>query len=408
MSSQALYKLEVNKAARITRHRRLFKRYSLLSLAFRKAGRFFDFFGKSTIGTIISLKHARRIASLIHFEQRENIAEVSLVNPRSIQQRIALLSITLFAVTGFMSTGLDTTFAEGDESATGGAALTYIMDQEGYFSKANPQTFDGQRIVKDKITHAVESGENISLIASHYGLKTETLLWENGLSLTSTIRIGQKLVVPPVDGISHSIRNGETLEKIAAQYKIDKSKIIAFNNINSGVVQKGQVIFLPEAKPIPEVDAPRAAVRDTPARTGSVGRLANLSTTDAKPAVGKFLIFPTIGKPTQGFKRGHYALDIGNISKPPIWAASAGTVIKANSGNWGGGYGNHVIVDHGNGVQTLYAHMDYLTVKVGQKVSQGEVIGRMGNTGRVRGVTGIHLHFEVIDHGIKRLPSLYY
>lgn len=369
---------------------------------------------ESAISTFTPIKlRTKKLASLIHFEQRENVATVaaSLVTPRSIQQRIALLSIALFAVTGVMSTGLDTTFAETDAS-TGGATLTYIVDQEGYFAKASPQTFDGERIVKDKITHTVEAGENISLIAKKYGLKTDTLIWENGLSLTSMIRIGQKLVVPPVDGISHTVRNGETVEKIATKYKINKSKIVAFNNINTGIVQKGQVIFLPEAKPIPEVDAPagitRAAVRDTPARTGSAARLANLTSSDSKPVAGKFLIFPTIGKMTQGFRRGHYAFDIANVSKPPIWAAAGGTVIKANSGNWGGGYGNHVIIDHGNGVQTLYAHMDYLTAKNGQKVSQGEVIGRMGNTGRVRGITGIHLHFEVIDKGVKRVPSLYY
>jgi murein DD-endopeptidase MepM/ murein hydrolase activator NlpD len=79
--------------------------------------------------------------------------------------------------------------------------------------------------------------------------------------------------------------------------------------------------------------------------------------------------------------------------------------VKASSGTYAGGYGNHVIIDHGNGYKTLYAHMDYLTVSQGQYVSQGEAIGRMGATGRVYGRTGIHLHFEVHQNGVKLNPG---
>jgi murein DD-endopeptidase MepM/ murein hydrolase activator NlpD len=129
--------------------------------------------------------------------------------------------------------------------------------------------------------------------------------------------------------------------------------------------------------------------------------------TDA-PTVGKVFIRPTRGIITQGYKRGHYALDIADASKPPVWAAGSGTVIKASSGTWGGGYGNHVIIDHGNGMQTLYAHLDYLDVSNGDYVSQGAVIGRMGRTGRVYGRTGIHLHFEVRKNGVKQNPAAYY
>jgi murein DD-endopeptidase MepM/ murein hydrolase activator NlpD len=85
-----------------------------------------------------------------------------------------------------------------------------------------------------------------------------------------------------------------------------------------------------------------------------------------------------------------------------------GTVIKASSGTYGGGYGNHVIIDNGNGIKTLYAHMEYLSVSVGDHVTQGQVIGKMGRTGNVRGRTGIHLHFEVIQNGVKKSPGNYF
>ena len=99
---------------------------------------------------------------------------------------------------------------------------------------------------------------------------------------------------------------------------------------------------------------------------------------------------------------------------PAVWAAASGVVVKANTGcgsrtpKCGGGYGNHVIIDHGDGVKTLYGHLDSLNVKVGDNIKQGEVIGIMGNTGRVYGATGIHLHWEVIINGVKKNPIGYY
>ena len=120
----------------------------------------------------------------------------------------------------------------------------------------------------------------------------------------------------------------------------------------------------------------------------------------------KKLVWPTQGKISQGFRRGHYAIDISNRNRPPIFTADSGKVIKASFG-WNGGYGNHIIVDHGNGMQTLYAHMQTLAVKVGDEVARGQIIGKMGNTGRVYGATGIHLHFEVRIGGVKKSPLAY-
>lgn len=289
---------------------------------------------------------------------------------------------------------------------------TLIADQNGYFTKANPQTVQTQRSSKDIAQYTVDSGDNLSSIAKRFSIKSETLMWENGLTMASVLKIGQKLNIPPSDGISHRVASGQSVEKIAALYKVDAQKIVAMNNLQSGTITQGQVIFVPDAKPLPSSQPvspartiARSSGRDAPAR--NVDR-TSLSDSSATPTAGKFMIFPTIGALTQGFRSGHYAYDIGNRSKPPIWAAAGGTVVKSTMGSWGGGYGNHVIIDHGNGIKTLYAHMDYTTVKVGDYVSQGEVVGRMGNTGRVRGATGIHLHFEVIDRGVKKAPNKFY
>jgi len=103
-------------------------------------------------------------------------------------------------------------------------------------------------------------------------------------------------------------------------------------------------------------------------------------------------MWPTSGRITQRFYWYHQAIDIASRDGPNILAAQSGTVVTAG---WnGGGYGNYVIIDHGNGYQTLYAHMlnNSIAVTLGQKVNQGQKIGVMGSTGRS---TGPHLHFEI-------------
>ena len=286
-----------------------------------------------------------------------------------------------------------------------------IADDSGFLVPVNPQTDQADRSeMSDKIKHTVQSGETLSVIAANYGLKTSTLMWENGIGKNSVLKVGQELVIPPVDGVSHTVKSGQTISKIAALYDVKEDDIIKQNGLEGKTIAAGDSIFVPGGAQI----APPAPVFTTPqyrndpvTRATTTSRVA-LESTSAAPAAGKSIIYPTRGVITQGYHSYHRAVDIADRSKPPIWAAAAGTVVKASSGTWGGGYGNHVIIDHGNGMQTLYAHMDYLTVSVGQHVNQGEVIGRMGNTGRVYGVTGIHLHFEVRVNGVKQVPSYYW
>ncbi len=305
---------------------------------------------------------------------------------------------------------------EGVEQYYGDGLM--VAAEDGYIPKINPQTeFSDRSAMNGRIIHEVSSGETISTIAEEYGLKTNTVLWENGLDAGSTLKIGQKLVIPPVNGVTHVVEKGQDIKKIASVYGIEAEAILKQNQMDAGATLKqGEALFIPGAKPLP--------ARDTATRVASAGRLvygkANVgssklvagsdigSSSGATPASGKTMIYPTRGKLTQGYHPGHYAYDISDTSKPPIWAAMDGTVIKASSGTYGGGYGNHIIIDHGNGLKTLYAHMEYLSVSVGDVVKQGQVIGKQGRTGNVRGRTGIHLHFEVIQNGVKKSPGNYF
>lgn len=285
-----------------------------------------------------------------------------------------------------------------------------VSDESGYLVKVNPQTEDSNRVgLTDYAVHTVESGESLSVIAARYGVNVNTIIWENKLSNANSIRVGQKLLVPPVDGISYTVASGDSLEKIASKYEISVDAIIAQNGLASEVVTSGQSVFLPGAVPAaPPVNiAVDYRVTDA-SRDDRAVVYTNASASTSTPTGGKVFIFPTMGKITQGYHGGHYALDIADSSMPPIWAAGGGTVSKVSTGTWGGGYGNHVIIDHGNGLQTLYAHMDSVSVYSGQWVNQGDVLGVMGNTGRVYGITGIHLHWEVIQDGVKQYPGNYY
>lgn len=116
--------------------------------------------------------------------------------------------------------------------------------------------------------------------------------------------------------------------------------------------------------------------------------------------------------PTPGFTylssywgdgRNHGAIDIAgsNIYGSKVVAADSGTVVLAESGGWGGGYGTYLMIDHGNGYATLYAHLSGLAVSQGQTVQQGQVIGFVGSTGYS---TGPHLHFEIRVNGVKQNP----
>ncbi len=287
-----------------------------------------------------------------------------------------------------------------------------VSDDEGYLVKINPQTDESSRIgMTDLAVHTVESGESLSVIAEKYGISSKTIQWENNITNVNSIRAGQKLLIPPVNGVSYKVKSADTIDKIAEKYDISAESIIAQNSLSENAVAvKGQDLFLPGAEPI----APPVAVATTYISSGNttvpvrVTDYSAIPTNTTSPTGGKIFIYPTKGGITQGYHSGHYAIDIADRSKPPIWAPASGTIVKVSTGTWGGGYGNHIIIDHGNGLRSLYAHLDSVNVSNGQWVNQGDVIGIMGNTGRVYGVTGIHLHWEVIDNGVKRNPTAYY
>lgn len=240
--------------------------------------------------------------------------------------------------------------------------------------------------------YIVVQGDTLSGIAATFGLKQKTLIWANPALQADPARlsIGQELWIPPLDGALHTIASGDTLIGIVRKYGVSVEDITGcFYNpiLDPQLLRVGDQILVPGAS---------RAVHQ-PRQTRFVGSLP------ANAPVGSGeIIWPVKGYLTQGYHQGHYAIDIGSWKGKPIVAADAGFVIRAGWDD--SGYGFILVIDHGNGMQTLYAHLDDFRVAAGDAVEQGQTIGLMGASGNT---TGVHLHFEVIVDGIRQNPFDY-
>ncbi|QQR83556.1 M23 family metallopeptidase [Candidatus Peregrinibacteria bacterium] len=280
--------------------------------------------------------------------------------------------------------------------------LTDIMTEDGFLLKPSIQTTESDRSgFSDIFVYTVEPGYTLSSIAQRFSLKKETLMGENDLWNPNLVRAGMQLKIPPVDGLSHSVQKGDTVASLAKKYKVERDVIIAQNQLDDTPLEIGTMLIIPGATR----QAPAPATKGR----SSVPTAPNAAPGNSAAVASGKLIWPVSSgyKVTQYYQRSHAALDIANRNKGPIYAAASGKVIKAGTG-WNGGYGNVIIIDHGDGMQTLYAHNEKLYVTEGQYVDQGQTIAWMGNTGRVYGQTGIHLHFEVRVNGIKYNPMSFY
>lgn len=231
--------------------------------------------------------------------------------------------------------------------------------------------------------YVVREGDTLSSIARMYGVTENTIRWSNDLNSKSVIRKDQQLIILPISGIKYTVKKGDTLKTIASSFNADQNEILSYNNLSSASDFKvGEEIIIPNG----ELGAP--VTKSSNSKPSSGGTLAAAT----KTSTAGYLIRPVAGgKRTQGI-HGHNGVDLASSLNTPIVAAASGKVLIAKQDGWNGGYGNYVVISHPNGMQTLYAHLNSVSVSVGQNVSQGAMIGKMGSTGKS---TGSHLHFEV-------------
>jgi murein DD-endopeptidase MepM/ murein hydrolase activator NlpD len=283
-----------------------------------------------------------------------------------------------------LSGAFNNKFAFAQEGlGTGGPEGEFEFDADNVL--IDPMTQVSEKPRAEVFEYTVEDGDTLAAIAKKFGVNTDSILWLNKGVSEKKLKPGTALKIPPVTGVMHTVKNGETVYSIAKRYNVSAQAIVdfpfnEFSNDETFALAIGQSVVVPDGEmPDEPILSPR-------------NNLANVTTPNAGAvsATGKWL-WPAAGSISQGYRPWHKAVDIANRSGGPILAADAGTVIVSG---WpdNSGYGNRVILDHGNGYKTLYAHMSKLAVKAGQTVKRGDKLGDMGSTGRS---TGTHLHFEI-------------
>lgn len=232
--------------------------------------------------------------------------------------------------------------------------------------------------------YEVKKGDTLATVAKLFNVSKNTIIWANDLK-SEKLTPGDTLVILPITGVKHTVKNGDTVATIAKKYKGDVDDIAKYNGIAPDAkLAVGDVIIVPEGE--------IAVTTTTKTSTGKTVVKTKILDSYANSTPSGFLVRPIIGgRKSQGI-HGHNGVDLAANIGTPIMASASGVVISAKSSGYNGGYGSMVIISHAGNIQTVYGHMSRVDVVPGQTVSQGQVIGAVGNTGRS---TGPHLHFEV-------------
>lgn len=267
------------------------------------------------------------------------------------------------------------------------------------YRNANIDTVVPRRLRIDVEPYTVEFGDSVFGIADEYGITPETILWANYDVLNDNpdfLEPGMELNIPPIDGVYYQWQQDDSLRKVAEQFDALSQDIVDWvgNQLDllNPVLDPGVWIMIPGGERefrqwiVPAIARGAAGVSKSVYGPGACdGGYEGLYGSGA-------FIWPSPIHDIVGndYWSGHLGLDIASDSSTPVYAADSGVIVFSG---WGtGGYGYMVILDHGNGYQTLYAHLSRTTALCGQSVRTGQTIGYGGSSGNS---TGPHLHFEI-------------
>jgi murein DD-endopeptidase MepM/ murein hydrolase activator NlpD len=327
----------------------------------------------------------------IRFEtQKDVIVDILMARRGTYQRPFLHLSLGMLLIAGITGAPIIANAYPGGVPSqlsdyTPSSAVVTSLD----FTDYGVQTQFSSKPRDQVESYTVKEGDTLAKIADTYGVSVDTIKWSNDLKGDS-LSIGDTLKIPPVTGIVHKVQEGETIQSIAKKYRTDPQKIVNFPfndyaDLDTFALNVGQTLIVPDGVQ-PEAP-PIIFPSQLPVFAGGTGKF----------------IWPTSGVITQYPVWYHMAYDIANPAAPGIMAADSGVVTVPPFMRYG--YGLHIIIDHGNGVSTIYGHLSEIYVKTGDTVSRGQVIGRMGSTGRS---TGTHLHFETHINGIAVSPGQFF
>ncbi len=293
----------------------------------------------------------------------------------------------------------------------------FFYGTNGISRAAQPQTIIPSRPRAEISTYQVEMGDSVFSIAEKFDLEPETILWGNYDTLKDNPRfleIGQQLVILPVNGIYYRYNAGESLTSIAESFEVTVDAILEYpgNNLDpydtnpeEPAIADGTWLIIPGGKREIQDWGPPAISRTNPASASYYGSGYCGEIYEGPVGDGVF-VWPTSSTYLSGYHYSpgiHEAIDIGGVEGQAVWAADSGVVVFSGWSEYG--YGNMVVIDHGNGWQTAYAHLQYASVSCGQGVYRGNNIGALGNTGNS---TGAHLHFEMRNSSFGRVNPMDY
>ncbi len=282
--------------------------------------------------------------------------------------------------------------------------------------KTDIKTIIPSRPRVDVITYTVQKGDTLFSIADAFRVKPETLLWGNFEVLEDNphlLKPDQVINILPINGIYYQWKEGDTLPAVAGQFNTDPNEIVNFTGNKfdlvelqegNGEIEPGTWMVIPGgSRPIKDWGPP-AITRSDPASAKFYGGGHCGEVYEGAFGTGTYL-WPTVERSIVGYNYNpgvHPAIDIGGAEGNAVFATDSGVVVYAGWSDYG--YGNLIVIDHGNGWQSAYAHLLSVGVSCGMSVYQGGTIGGLGNTGNS---SGAHLHFELIYGGVKVNPMDY-
>ena len=287
---------------------------------------------------------------------------------------------------------------------------------DGVMRQTNIETIIPTRPRVNVITYTVETGDTLFSIAEKYGLKPETLLWGNFEVLNDNPHLlapQQILNVLPIDGTYYEWKQGDNLAAVADFFKTDPQNIINYpgnqfdittTTLSGDTIEPGTWLIIPGGKRAIKDWGPPAISRTDPASAAYYGAGHCGNVYSGAIGSGTF-VWPTTDRNISGYHYSpgvHPAIDIGGAVGNAVYATDNGVIVFAGWSDYG--YGYMIVVDHGTGWQSAYAHLSAVAVTCGQSVYQGGYIGALGSTGNS---SGPHLHFELAINGAKVNPLDY-
>ena len=280
-----------------------------------------------------------------------------------------------------------------------------ILNEYSLAPELDPITFVGKKPAHEFQTYVVQAGDAPESIARRFSITPETILGGNPRlsNEASALQTGTELTILPVDGVLHTVQRGDTLESISVRYGISVQAMIDYapNNLEFPYrLYPDTQLVLPGA--LPEI----GFVWNPP----SLASIRGNNSLDIGGGNTVFVVQGTgshvwpIGSRniTQGYWVGHQGLDISAVEGSSVVASDWGTVTWAAWNPYC--YGNLIVINHGNGFETFYAHLSSINVRAGQIVQKGQYIGGSGNTGCS---SGPHLHYEIRYNTVRDNPYNY-